>query len=174
MTATPQPIDRSQARAWYREPYVWLLITFPTLAVVGGVAMIVIAVVSDDGLVVDDYYKRGKQINRVLARDRAAATLQLGAELFIDPQSIVRVRLYAGGDASLPERVGLSLAFATRAGIDQTVALYRAGASGYYAGELLRPLIEGRWYVQLQTEHWRLVGALQAPLRGPLQLHVKP
>ena len=36
---------------------------------------------SYSGLVVDDYYKKGKQINRVLARDRLAWELGLAAEL---------------------------------------------------------------------------------------------
>ncbi len=162
-----------QSRVWYREPYVWLVITFPALAVMGGIAMIVISIVSDDGLVVDDYYKRGKQINRVLERDRAAATLRLSAALSIDAQNRVSVELRSAVNAPLPDRVELSLSFATRAGIDQVVMLQRVSAAGDYTGELIRPLIDGRWYAQLQTERWRLVEALHAPLRQPLTLQVK-
>ena len=173
MNAARRRATGGQARPWYREPYVWLVITIPALAVVGGIAMIVISVVSDDGLVVDDYYRRGKQINRVLERDRAAATLQLSARLAIDAQNIVRVKLRSDVNAPLPERVELNLAFATRSGIDQTVALRQVSSGGDYAGELLRPLIDGRWYAQLQTERWRLVGALQSPLDSPLRLQAQ-
>ena len=174
MNTAPPELNRSTPRAWYREPFVWLLITFPALAVVGGLATIAIAIVSDDGLVVDDYYQRGKQINRVLARDRMAAALQLHADVSIDPHNAVQVTLRTSQEASLPENVELGLAFATRAGMDQNVVLRRSGASGLYVGELPRPLIAGRWYVQLQTQRWRLVGVLQAPLSGRLQLRAKP
>jgi hypothetical protein len=166
--------QHGKSRPWYREPYVWLLITFPALAVVGGLATIVIAVVSDDGLVVDDYYKRGKQINRILERDRRAVALQLNADLSIDAQNVVRVELRAAPVASLPERVDLNLAYATRAGLDQSVALHRSGEPGHYAGNLSQRLVEGRWYVQLQTPSWRLVGALQAPLTARVEMRVKP
>ena len=162
----------SEPRAWYREPYVWLVLAIPALAVLSGIAMITIAIVSDDGLVVDDYYKRGKQINRVLERDRVAETLQLRAEVVIDAQNAVRVKLQSAVNAPLPERVDLNLAFATRAGLDQLVVLQRT-AYGHYAGELSQALIDGRWYAQLQTERWRLVSALRSPLSAPLQLQVK-
>jgi len=172
-TAAPDS-NRNTPRPWYREPFVWLLITFPALAVVGGLATIAIAIVSDDGLVVDDYYQRGKQINRVLARDRVAAALQLNADVSIDPHNAVQVTLRASQEAPLPENVEFGLAFATRAGIDQNMVLRRSGAPGHYVGKLQQPLIAGRWYVQLQTQRWRLVGVLQAPLTGRLQLRSKP
>ncbi|MDH3715434.1 MAG: FixH family protein [Gammaproteobacteria bacterium] len=174
MSAAPPGLQRGRSRPWYREPYVWLLITFPALAVVGGLATIVIAVVSDDGLVVDDYYRRGKEINRILERDRRAAALQLNADLLVDAQNVVRVELRALRVESLPERVDLNLAYATRAGLDQSVVLHRAGVPGHYAGNLSQPLTEGRWYVQLQTPGWRLVGAMQAPQTARLQMRVKP
>ena len=69
---------------WYREPWVWLLILFPSMAVIGGMITIYLAVTTSDGLVVDDYYKRGKAINRVLARDKAAARYGLTATLAFD------------------------------------------------------------------------------------------
>ena len=53
-------------RPWFREPWVWLLIALPASAVLGGMVTIWIAVDSDDGLVVDDYYKRGLEINKKL------------------------------------------------------------------------------------------------------------
>ena len=50
-------------KPWYREPWVWLMIALPASAVVGGIITIYLAVSTSDGLVVDDYYKRGKAIN---------------------------------------------------------------------------------------------------------------
>ena len=56
------------SRAWYREPLVWLLISFPLTAVIAGFFTLYLAIISSDGLVVDDYYHRGKEINKSLAR----------------------------------------------------------------------------------------------------------
>ena len=61
----------SEKKPWYAEPWVWLMISFPLAAVIGGMITIYLAVLTSDGLVVDDYYKRGKAINVDLARDRA-------------------------------------------------------------------------------------------------------
>ena len=73
-------------RPWYREPWVWLMIAFPMTAVIAGMTTIYLAVSTADGLVVDDYYKRGKAINMDLARDAAAARYQLKASIDIDLQ----------------------------------------------------------------------------------------
>jgi hypothetical protein len=58
-------------KPWHRQPWVWLLIALPMSAVIGGMVTLYIAVTTSDGLVVDDYYRRGKAINLDLARDRA-------------------------------------------------------------------------------------------------------
>ena len=67
-----------KASNWKQEPLVWLLIAIPAAAVIMGIVMLTLAIKSYSGLVIDDYYKHGKQINRVLARDRFAHELGLG------------------------------------------------------------------------------------------------
>jgi hypothetical protein len=90
-------------RPWYREPWVWLMIALPASAVVAGMITIYLAVVTSDGLVVDDYYKRGKAINRVLARDMAAARYQLKATIDIDLRDNRVQLLLESAVAELPE-----------------------------------------------------------------------
>ncbi len=81
---------------WYREPFVWLLIAFPLTAVVAGFITLGLAISSDDGVVEDDYYLRGKEINRVLARDQAAATRGLQGRVELDDaQHQLLIRLTA-------------------------------------------------------------------------------
>ena len=72
-------VTQSTPGNWKREPLVWMLIAIPLSAVIMGVVMITLAIQSYSGLVVDDYYKKGKQINRVLARDKFAYELGLAA-----------------------------------------------------------------------------------------------
>ena len=65
------------ALPWYREPWPWLLMAGPALVVVAGLTTAWIAVTHEDGLVADDYYKRGLAINQELRRDSAAVSLDV-------------------------------------------------------------------------------------------------
>ena len=49
---------------WYREPWPWLLMAGPAVVVVAGLFTAWLAVVHEDGLVADDYYKQGLGINK--------------------------------------------------------------------------------------------------------------
>ena len=79
-----------QAVPWYREPWPWILISGPAIVVVAGFYTLYLAVVGADPLVVDNYYKEGLAINRVLERDQAA----------------VQRRVPRGGDAEPGRRRG--------------------------------------------------------------------
>ena len=141
---------------WYREPYVWLLIAFPLLAVVGGFITLGLAIASNDGLVVDDYYKEGLMINRVLKRDQAAADLGLEAELQLAPQRDRFTLSMNGKPAFTPPGVlKVSFLHATRKGFDQYVSVDKTGDNIYTSR--IRPLIRGHWYVQIETDNWRLL-----------------
>ncbi|MCG6872792.1 MAG: FixH family protein [Gammaproteobacteria bacterium] len=150
----------NEPRPWYREPWTWLLIALPGWAVLTGIATITLAILSDDGLVVDDYYQRGKEINRVLARDHAAEALGLTAELRLGDSS-TQLELHQLANAVLPEELRLRIVNATRPGLDRSLTLRRVASALYSAA--LAPLPEGRWRLQLEGEGWRLVGRLQTP-----------
>ncbi|MGI9304479.1 MAG: FixH family protein [Gammaproteobacteria bacterium] len=151
------------ARAWYREPFVWLLIAIPLSSVVVGFAILGLSIYSFDGLVVDDYYQRGKQINRVLARDRFAAEADMQAELRFDPKARrLRLNLHARPGVYIAAKdVELSFLHPTRSGQDQLVRLSRISADRFGAAH--PTLSPGRWIVQLGTTQWRLVGSMRMP-----------
>ena len=54
------------AKSWYREPWPWLLMMGPAIVIVAGFYTLWLAIQSNDGLVADDYYKRGLAINQTL------------------------------------------------------------------------------------------------------------
>lgn len=151
-----------RATPWHRVPFVWLLVAIPATAVVVGVAMLVIAIISNDGLVVDDYYQRGKEINRELARDRYARENGIHANArFEDAGRRVVVRVSTGGLSPLPPELELRLLHPTRAGHDQTLRLQRK-ADGSYGSALETPA-PGRWLLQIAAPNWRLLSALRIP-----------
>jgi hypothetical protein len=144
-------------RPWYREPWPWLLMAAPAAAVVMGVVMVVLGLRSDDGLVVDDYYKRGLAINQVLDREARAAALGLEASLAFTPARD-RVRLAVTGKVPSGERATLRLVHPTRAGQDQVVSL--ASTPGGVLEGAVKPPLPGTWRLVLEDPDgaWRLVG----------------
>lgn len=149
-------------------PAAWLLVLLPASSVVAGLVTVVIAFRVFDGVVVDDYYAHGKAINRVLARDRAAAERALEAVVEADPETgRLEVRLVAA-IGPLPERLELSFLHATLGDRDRRVALERV-AGGAYRGRV-EALARGRYHVQLEAADWRLVGELAAPAESGCRL----
>ncbi len=150
--------------SWYREPLVWLLILFPASAVFGGIITIVLAVHSNDGLVVDDYYKRGLEINQTLERDKAATRHGLQANLrFHIENQWIELNTQAHSDYQLPDQIELQLNHHTRAGFDQKVRLKRSG-DHIYQGNL--PELEtGRFFVSMAADDWRLLKSVRVPFK---------
>jgi hypothetical protein len=155
-------------RPWYREPLVWLIIAFPLTSVIAGFTTLYLAESTKDGLVVDDYYRKGKEINMLLARDQAAARAGLRGELQLDGAR-QRVTLDLQADrAELPALLTLRWLHATRAGFDRSQELHR-GADGRFQA-VFPELVPGHWYVQLEAQDWRLQGSLRVPDETRVQL----
>jgi uncharacterized protein len=68
MKADPKPQDSAP---WWKHGHVWLVIAGPAVVVVASIVTAVIAIRTDDPVVEADYYRRGIEINKTLARDRA-------------------------------------------------------------------------------------------------------
>lgn len=154
---------------WHRVPMVWLLIAFPLLSVVGGFTTLWLAVQSNDGLVVDDYYRRGKEINLELRRDRAAAARGLRAVVLFDKER-AQARIELAGSASpRPAQLTVQLLHATRQGYDRRMRL-APGADGAYLAPL-HALAPGHYYVEISTEDWRLLGSVRLPEDTSAEMH---
>lgn len=147
-----------------------MIIAIPMAAVVFGIYMITIAIKSSDGLVVDDYYKKGKEINRVLVRDELAASLGLRAQVV--PGSS-RIEVVLKGKAPILHNEELVLTFynATRAVNDLSLKLLPAANGRFMAN--MKPLPQGHWNVELGTSKWRLTGRYETGQKEPLHLSVQ-
>lgn len=141
---------------WQKEPYVWMIIFFPVLAIVGGIVTTYLAVESNDGLVVDDYYKQGLEINRTKERDKVASDYQLNADINInDNLEEVTITLHANQDFDHPQNLSATFLNATRSGLDKEAKLLLINEN-VYRGHLSR-LNSGKWYVYIQHGDWRLI-----------------
>jgi hypothetical protein len=144
----------ARTRPWYRERWPWLLAAGPAIVVVAAIATAWLAAATDDGLVADDYYKRGLAINRVLERESRAEAMQIGAIVRVGGDGAVRVDLSSATAEAPLAQLRLRLAHPTRAGQDVVVALERA-ADGSYAGRA-GATPEGRRVATLESDGWRL------------------
>jgi len=124
----------------------------PIVVIVAGVVTTWIAFSGADGLVADDYYKRGLAVNVVLEREQNAVRRGITAQLERGPDRI-SVRL-TGAE---PPALFLHLAHATRSSFDLRLRLER-GADGVYR-TALPPLAAGRWRAVLEDPkgEWRIV-----------------
>ena len=134
----------SVGRAW-----PWLLATGPALVVVASLATAWVAVIKDDHVVAENYYKLGLTINRRIAATQVATPLP-GATVSIDVDGVVRVQLTAS--TPMPSAVQLRAGRPGDNGHASVITLTRAGND--FVGAL--PRGEGRWIVTLQSDTWQL------------------
>jgi hypothetical protein len=145
----------------------------PAIVIVAGFVTAWLAIVSNDGLVADDYYKQGLALNQRLQRDHYASDLGLRADVMRSGQQL-RLLVAAERDAGLPQVLTLKLSHPTRAGQDQMVKMVSEG-QGFYGGNLSAD-ISGRWYVSIEDPagKWRLQGEWQADGEAPLRVTARP
>jgi hypothetical protein len=156
---------------WYREPWPWILMSGPFIVVVAGFITAYLAVISNDGLVSDDYYKQGLTVNQRTERDQRAVSL--GLEVDILPSADGKhVRVFLQGEQGFtpPAEMSFRLSHPTRAGVDQVIAL-RSESTGYYSGEFTVPPT-GRWHVSLEDDkhEWRMLGNWLVEKQSTLRL----
>jgi uncharacterized protein len=162
----------TMSKPWHRHKLVWMLITIPGVAVIMGVVMIWLAISTNAGLVVDDYYKEGLAINQDLKRDDEAVALGLGAKLRIEKTGdLVTLEFDKGKLAEYPDTLELGLYFTTHTGFDQKLQLLR-GLDGKYVGYLHAKLRDGAWNVEVSRDNWRLM--TRADVRNGLDASLSP
>lgn len=158
-------MDSTAARPWYREPWPWILAAGPFIVVIAGIYTAWLAVKSNDGLVTEDYYRKGLAANQTIARSEEAAKMGLAAGIRVSEDRL-SVRLQSSAKSFImPPTLTVTITHPTRAGLDQSRLL--VGAGDLYAGEFRLPAA-GHWLVLVEDEGktWRLMGNVVLPANG--------
>ena len=143
------------SRRWYREPWPWLLMAAPAASIALGFVMWTLAVRTDDGVVAEDYYKRGLTINQKLRQTAPRAVAPLAATVRVAENGDVRASVQGSGtERGTAPTIRLRLSQPSVASRAIVVVLAR-DASGDYVGTLDRQA-PGRWIVSLESDAWRL------------------
>lgn len=166
MNDTSLPRNPRLATRWHQEPLAWLVFGLPAVVVVASLATLYIAMDRPDTLVVDDYYKKGLEINKVLAREDAAkaAGLDFRAELAAD--GVLTLRFVAQPGFAWPATLDVQVNHATEGGRDRQLQLAHGG-DGVYVGKLTG-LAAGPWYLDASTPAWRVVKRVTVDNEGKL------
>lgn len=158
-------VNTADLRPWYREPWPWLLAAGPFIVVVAGIYTAWLAVISNDGLVTDDYYRKGLSANQTIARSELASKLGLVAGVRISGDTLTVQLTSADKSFLMPPTLAVTISHPTRAGLDQSRVL--AGKGDRYSGEVRLPAA-GHWLVLVEDERktWRLMGNVILPANG--------
>jgi hypothetical protein len=108
----------------------------------------------------DDWYKEGKAINQNIARDQTATQIGQEADIRIDDLTgEIQVALAKPGKTT---QLQLLISHPTQAEQDETLILQQRN-DGTYHGALTHAL-KGRYYIELGSAEWRLLGDKEFPL----------
>jgi hypothetical protein len=147
---------------WYRHRWPWFLMAGPAIVVVASLYTAWLAVRTSDGLVTEDYYRKGLAINQTLKLSERASELGLEAGVSVSLERIgVRLSSRQPGFV-LPDRLHVTVSHPTRAGFDQSQWVHRQG--GGYIGQFRLPA-DGHWVMLIEDEaqSWRIMGNLILP-----------
>jgi hypothetical protein len=148
---------------WYRHRWPWLIMLGPFLVVLAGGYKMWLAYSRPDALVVGDYYRQGKAINRDLTRDRAAVRLGLQFALRYDAASGRLSGRISSAERAVQGPVTLKLIHSTRPEKDIVLPMV-ADAGGNVSARL--PMLDmARWQVVLEDQErsWRVSGVWPWP-----------
>jgi len=157
-------------RPWYQHRWPWLLMLGPALVVVAGSYTAYLAVTREDAMVVGDYYKEGKAINKDLRRDRVASKLGISFQLSYDAVAgSLKGNVHSMG-APLAGKYSIHMAHPTRPEKDIRFEV-QADENGDFKVAL--PMLElARWQILLENEKrdWRVAGIWLWPQQRSVNL----
>lgn len=141
---------------WYKQFWLWFILAPLLVVFAAGFSMLYLAIATDDGVVVDNYYKDGKAIVVRHEEDDYARSLGLNAAM---KQQGLSFTIDLKGDLKvMPEQLLLHVIYPTSKAFDVDVVLSHQGL-GRFSGKLPEA-ISGNWKLQLQPvaegSLWRL------------------
>lgn len=150
-------------RPWYKQPWLWFVLSVPITSVILSSIMVTVAVLGKDSLVSDNYYKDGMGINQTLEQDQLANSLGLTPTISINGNE-VQLQLISITPIEQQAFITMKLLHPTVSAKDIIIKLLPSG-NNLYLGEVPAELT-GRWYLDLYAydESWRIREEVKLPL----------
>jgi len=156
--------DQSTPSPWYKQPWLWFILAPLIATLLYSTVYITAAMVTHDGVVLEEYTKKAKAFHEDTTKTEAARSLGLYGDLRMDLLTgDINLQLNSSTDTELPQSLQLIIGHPTKASLDITVKL-RQLKDGYYAGAL-EAVLKGRRNLILQPadKQWQLVQEVAPP-----------
>ncbi len=146
---------------WYRQFWPWFLISIPLATVIASIITIHLATTTNDGLVVDNYYKKGLAIHMDADALQKARALGMEADVGMSRgRHLLTLDLRSRENQAFGP-LQIALRHPTRPNHDLILKLVPVGPSRYQA-ELPSDIAEVNWKIQLSAPEagWQLHGRI--------------
>lgn len=165
MNVMTEQYPNEASRPWFKQPWLWFVLSVPIASVILSSIMVTVAVVGKDSLVSDNYYKDGMGINQTIEQDKLADALSLQPTLTLEENAIVLklVANEAHPQFKAQPFLTLKVLHPTVGDKDLVLKLLPSGDNVFVAE--LPQTIEGRRYLDLYAydESWRIREELSFP-----------
>jgi len=153
---------KNTQKAWFKQFWPWFLILLPMAAVIAGISTVIIATSNKPDMVVDDYYTKGKAINRDLTLLENAQQRNITAVVTQTKQRFT-VHLTGVKDNSA---IRFSLSHATLANRDISLLLSADGKGDFHFDA--HSNLTGKWQLRIEpfNTSWRLQKTVILPTRS--------
>ena len=156
-------------KPWYKQFWPWFVFAIPAISIMYSLTAVYIFSQNQVDLVAEDYYKKGKAINRDLSRLRVADALNLKATVSVKAADII-VNFDKGELVNHPNlRVTFTHRTLANKDFTQMVSADLYGAYRFSSPEAL----EGPWFIEIQPFEgdWMLQGRVSLPTSDPIALY---
>jgi len=151
----------SSNKPWYKEPWLWFVLSVPIASVILSSIMVSVAVIGQDSLVSDNYYKDGMGINQTIEQDRLAVQLNIVPIVTIqDKTAIISIK-----SDKMPIQAFLTLKLVHPTTSDKDIKIRLLPTENGFIGDLPN-VVEGRRYLDLYgfDDSWRIREEVYLPL----------
>jgi len=151
----------SSNKPWYKEPWLWFVLSVPIASVILSSIMVSVAVIGQDSLVSDNYYKDGMGINQTIEQDRLAVQLNIVPIITIqDKTAIISIK-----SDKMPTQAFLTLKLVHPTTSDKDITIRLLPTENGFIGDLPN-VVEGRRYLDLYgfDDSWRIRDEVYLPL----------
>lgn len=131
---------------WYKELWGWIVFTPLIVVILTCTVMVTIAIRTADDVVIDDYYKEGRLINRSFSADQNAIDRGISGALVFNLAARV-ISFTLEKTVQLEDELTLFLSHPAKTELDRTIQLQKISSTRFIADNV--DVEKGRWYIRI-------------------------
>ncbi len=153
-----------QTGPWYKQPWLLFILAPLVATVLYSAVYITASIVTNDGVVLEEYTKKAKSFHEDNRLKEVARQLGLSGALRFDTLAgDINLELLSSEGVSLPEQLQLTIGHPTKFSLDIDITLNQV-KPGYYTGEL-QDALKGnkKLIISPSDKQWQLIKEAEPP-----------